>query len=102
MTAEDENKLRQELEATEFRWDVHVPPTGWLLSYAHNRGGICLPPEIMRALGAVVPELENSSFIPVVFEESSSFGYFFVTFAAQRRALTIVWDLGQLLVSGLP
>jgi len=36
MPSEEELKLRQELEATNFRWDVHSPPTGWLLSYAQN------------------------------------------------------------------
>jgi hypothetical protein len=36
MTPEEEERMRQELEATGFRWNVRMPPTGWLLSYAQN------------------------------------------------------------------
>ncbi len=102
MTSGDEIKLRRELEAKEFCWNIHQPPTGWLLSYARDRGAVNLPPQVVRALGPIVPELRMSGFIPVVFEVSSSFGNFFVTFAGLRNSLTIAQDRGQLLVSGLP
>jgi hypothetical protein len=102
MTSEDEVKLRRELRDTGFHWNVHLPPTGWLVAHARERGAVSLPPQIMQTLGAVVPELEGTGFIPVVFEESMSFGNFFVTFASNRRAITIAQDRGQLLVSGLP
>ena len=102
MTNEEETKLRLELEDKGFHWNVHLPPTGWLVSRARERGAVSLPPQIMQTLGAVIPELASSSFIPVVFEESKSFGNFFVTFASNRRAITIALDRGQLLVSGPP
>jgi hypothetical protein len=102
MTSEDETKLRRELEDTGFHWNVRLPPTGWLAVHARERGAVSLPPHIMQTLGAVVQELESSSFLPVVFEESKSFGSFFVTFASDQRAITIAQDRGQLLVSGPP
>ena len=102
MSKDQEVIFRAERENQGFRWNVQLPPTGWLVTLAREQGEVVLPITVSTALGAVSALLRNAGLVPVVCEESSSFGNFFVTFASPQKSITIARDRGQFLLSGPP